>query len=169
LGFAVAAEAVGFAGEVFPVEVAVGAGEDGAYDAVVDEGEGDAAAGGEGFDLVPTDDADAAGVGGPCKDAALFVERGDLPDGGHELWLPDAGAAAEGERADIHALDPGDGWGPRGPALDIEQDFPDAGGRNTNFDDVAKVRHGEWGTNYGNVICALFFQGPNGYRQWPDR
>src|SRR5580692_8098422 len=120
--FAAGAEAVGFAGEVVPIEVAVDAGHEGSEEAGVVEREGDAAMGAHGVDLVPGDDLDAEGVGGPGEDVALFVERSDAPDGGHEPGLPDACAAAKREPAEVHTLNPGDGGGPLGPTLDVKHD-----------------------------------------------
>ena len=124
--FAEVFEAVAFAGEVVPDEVAVDAGDDGAEGSGVVEGEGESGVVFDGLDLVAAYDFCSEGAGGPGEDAAAFVERADAPDGGHETGLPDAGAAAEGERADFHALDAGDGGGPLGPAFDIEKDRPDA-------------------------------------------
>lgn len=119
--FAVGAEAVGFAGEVVAIEIAVDPGQDGSEDTGIVEREGNAAEVADGIHLVAGDDFDAKVAGGPGKDAALLIERCHAPDGGREFRLPDAGTAAEGERADVHAVDFGDGGGPLRPMLYIEQ------------------------------------------------
>ena len=162
-------QAVAFAGDVVPVEVAIDASEDGAQRALVLHGERDAARRSRGFHVVHADDSDAEGVGGPGKDAPPFVERGDLPYSGPEAGLPDAGAAAEGERADVHALNFGYGGGPVGPALNVEKHGPDVRGRRSDFNNVAEVRH-EWeGARSRRTICALFLLMLILYRLEPDQ
>jgi len=109
-----------------------------------------------GLDLVAADDFDAKGAGGPGEDAASLVERGDAPESGAETRLPDADAAADGERADFDALNAGDGSGPLGPAFYIEKNGPDARGRDANFDFVTKIRHDGWGPGVAaRYLCAV--------------
>ena len=95
-----------------------------------------------GFDLVAGDDLYAEAAGSPGEEPSSLIERSDAPDGGRELGLGEAGAAAKGEGADFESVDTGNGRGPLGPALDIEEHGPDAFGSGTNFKSVMKSAWG---------------------------
>ena len=127
-GFAAFFEALGFGGEVVPVEAFELAGHEPSEEAGVGEGEGDAAAVIGAFDEVAGGDLDAGAAGDPGEEALEGIELGDFPDRRNEPGLEEAGAAAYGEWALIEALGAGYGACPLRPVFHIEKGFPDGEG-----------------------------------------